>query len=97
MVDEKDFETWVRTRWMAQPFYVGNHKFEKTPDGSIKIDRAVFDIEEAEEVARLIFSRNPVSKLSAQVAIWEKNGTLVKAVLLGAILLLVIVILFVRR
>ncbi len=97
MADEKDFETWVKTRWMAQPFYIGNHKFEKTRDGSIKIDRAIFEIEEAEEIARLIFSRNPISQLSAQVAIWERNGTLVKAILLGTIILLVIVIIFVRR
>ncbi len=97
MANQRDFDTWLRSKWMAQPFYVKNHKFEKTPDGSIKIDRAKFELEEAEEIARMIFSGNPISNLSAQVAIWERNGTLIKAVLVAAIILLIIVILFVRR
>ena len=97
MTNEKDFETWVRTKWMAQPFYVKTHKFEKTSDGSIKVERAIFDIEEAEEIARMLFSSNPISQLSAQVAIWERNGTLLKTVLITAIILLIIVILFIRR
>lgn len=82
---------------MAQPFYAKRHKFEKTPDGLIKIDRAKFELEEAEEIARMIFSSNPLSNFSAQVAIWEKNGNLLKAILVATILLLIVVILFVRR
>ncbi|MHB8567516.1 MAG: hypothetical protein ACYC7D_02375 [Nitrososphaerales archaeon] len=97
MANEKDFDTWIRSKWMAQPFYVKAHKFEKTPDGSIKIDRAKFGIEEAEEIAKMIFSGNPISNLSAQIAIWERNGKLIKTVLVVAIILLIIVILFIRR
>ena len=82
---------------MAQPFYAKKHKFEKTADGSIKIDKAKFELEEAEEIARMIFSSNPFSNISAQVAIWEKNGNLLKTILVATILLLIIVILFVRR
>jgi hypothetical protein len=97
MSTESDFENWAKTRWLTKPFYMKNHKFEKIRDGSIKIDRAIFEFEEAHEIARMLDSRNPVSQLSAQLAIWERNGTAVKAILVATILLLIIVILFLRR
>jgi hypothetical protein len=92
-----DFETWVRSKWAARPFYIGSHKFEKTESGQIKVDKGSFELEEAFEIGRMLLSINPVARLSAQIAIWEKNGTLVKGVLVIAILLLVIVIIFIRR
>jgi hypothetical protein len=92
-----DFESWIRSKHNARPFFIGGHKFEKSANGLIIIDKAAFDLEEAVDVGHMLLSINPVSRLSAQLAIWEKNGTLVKGVLVVAILLLILVILFLRR
>jgi hypothetical protein len=82
---------------MVRPFYLGSHRFDKAPTGQITIDKGTFELEEAIELGHMLLSINPVAKLSAQVAIWEKNGTLVKVVLVVAVLLLIIVILLLRR
>ena len=92
----EDFRAWVRSRDKG-PYYVGTHRFEKIPSGEILIDRGAFELEEAEEIGEMLLSANPIAKLSAGIGIWEKNGTLIKAVLLGVVVLLVIVILLVRR
>jgi hypothetical protein len=92
-----DFDYWIRSREMNRPFYVAGHRFDKTPTGAIVIDKGIFELEEAIDVGHMLLSINPVARFSAQIAIWEKNGTLVKLVLIVAVLLLVIVILFLRR
>ncbi len=97
MSTENDFQTWVRSRWAKGPFYIRNHRFDKTPEGLIRIDKGQFDIEEAQDIGRMLLSQNPILNLGAQVGIWERNGGLVKAVLVAAIILLVLVILFIRR
>jgi hypothetical protein len=79
------------------PFYVGTHRFEKNLSGEIRVDKAVFDFEEAQQIGQMLLSQNPFLKLSAQFAVWEKNGTLLKLVLVGTILLLVVVIVVIRR
>jgi len=94
---ENDFQNWIRSKWTKGPFYIKGHRFEKTLDGSIKIDRGQFDLEEAQDIARMLLSPNPILKLSAQVGIWERNGGLTKAVLVAAIILLILVIIFIRR
>ncbi len=66
-------------------------------DGTINVDRGSFELEEAEEIAEMLLSSNPISHLGAQVAIWEKNGGLLKMVLVAAIILLIIVVIIVRR
>jgi hypothetical protein len=92
----EDFRAWVRSRDKG-PYYIGTHRFEKIPSGEVLIDRGAFDLEEAEQVGEMLLSRNPIARLSASIGIWEKNGSLIKAVLVGVVLLLVIVILIVRR
>ncbi len=92
-----DFESWIRSKYNARPFFIAGHKFEKSANGLIIIDKAAFELEEAADVGRMLLSINPISRLSAQLAIWEKNGILVKGVLVAAILLLILVILFLRR
>ncbi len=94
---EEAFEAWIRSNYSASPFYISGHRFEKSANGLVVIDKAVFDLEEAEDVGRMLLSINPVSRLSAQLAIWEKNGTLVKGVLVVAIIMLILVILILRR
>ncbi len=97
MSAENDFQTWMRSKWVKGPYYVKGHRFEKSADGSIRIDKGRFDLEEAQDIARMLISANPILNLTAQVGIWERNGGLLKAVLVAAILLLILVIIFIRR
>lgn len=94
---QTDFETWIRSRETPRPYFLRNHRFEKKQDGTVSIDGGKFELEEAEDIGVMLLSANPVSGLTAQVAIWERNGSLVKGVLVVAIILLVIVVLFLRR
>ncbi len=94
---EERFRTWIRSRSATGAIYIRTHRFEKKSDGTIEIDKGSFELEEAEEVAEMLLSSNPISHLSAQVAIWEKNGALLKIVLVAAIILLILVIIIVRR
>jgi hypothetical protein len=87
------FDSWIRSSFAERPFYISGHRFEKTPSGRVTIDRGSFELEEAMEVGHELLSINPVLRFSAKVAIWEKNGTLVKVALVVAILLLILVIL----
>jgi hypothetical protein len=82
---------------MERPYYIAEHRFDKAPSGAVMIDRGTFDLEEAIELGHMLLSINPVARLSAQLAIWEKNGTLIKLVLVVAILLLIIVVLLLRE
>ena len=63
----------------------------------MSIDRGTFELEEALEVGHMLLSINPVARLSGLVAIWEKNGTLVKVVLVASILLLLVIVLLLRE
>jgi hypothetical protein len=92
-----EFDFWVRSRSNAGPFYVAGHRFEKSLSRNIIIERGTFELEEALEVGHILLSIIPVAKLSAEVAIWEKNGNLVKVVLVATIVLLVIVIPLLRN
>jgi hypothetical protein len=93
---EEEFRTWIRSR-SPRPFYIGQHRFEKNQNGEIIVDKGLFDLEEAEDVGEMLFSMNPLVNLSARVAIWEKNGTLLKLILVSTIFLLVIVLIVVRE
>ncbi len=94
---EERFRAWARSRSITGAYYVRDHRFEKMSDGTINVDRGSFELEEAEEIAEMLLSSNPISHLGAQVAIWEKNGGLLKMVLVAAIILLIIVVIIVRR
>ncbi len=76
---------------------MSGHRFDKAASGAVLIDKGTFELEEAIELGHMLLSINPVARLSAQVAIWEKNGTLIKIVLLVAILLLIVVVLLLRE
>jgi uncharacterized membrane protein len=99
LTESKDtnFESWIRSRYNPSPFYIRGHRFEKSQSGSIIIDRGTFELEEAIEIGHMLLSINPIAKMSAQIAIWEKNGFLVKGVLVVAILLLILIVLILRR
>lgn len=92
----EDFKTWIASRDPG-PFYIGNHRFEKKPAGTVLVDKGEFELEEAEEVGTMLLSTNPMNRLTAETAIWEKNGTLIKVVLVGVIILLGLVIFIISR
>ena len=90
-----DFRSWIRSRDEG-PYYIRASVFRKTIRGEVVIDGGKFDLEEAEQIGEMLLSSNPFSRLYAGVAIWEKNGNLLKAVLVGVVFLLAIVIILVR-
>jgi hypothetical protein len=94
---ERDFDSWVKARWILKPLFIRGRKFEKNSDGTIRIDNGVFISEEAESIAQLLVSKNPLDRFSAKIAIWERNGNLRTYVLIGAIILLILVIIAVRH
>jgi hypothetical protein len=91
-----EFQDWIRSS-SGRPYYIGGSRFEKNADGYVVVNGARFDLEEAIEIGQMLLSANPLSKMSAQLAIWEKNGTLIKFVLVGTILLLVIALVVVAE
>ena len=90
-----DFRAWIRSRDEGL-YYIRTCTFQKTIRGEVAIDGGRFDLEEAEQIGELLLSSNPLSHLYADVAIWEKNGNLLKGVLVGVVFLLVIVIVLIR-
>jgi hypothetical protein len=81
-----DFRAWLVSR-NSRPYFLGPQRFEKLSSGQVVVDRGVFELEEAQEIGVMLLSRNPISRLAAEVGIWEKNGSLLKAVLIGAAIL----------
>ncbi len=81
-----DFRAWIVSR-SSRPYYLGSHRFEKAASGQVVIDRGVFELEEAQEIGIMLLSKNPISRLTAEVGIWEKNGTLLKIILIGSAIL----------
>jgi len=88
-----EFDLWIRLTGGERSFYVAGHRFVKSNSGQIIIDNGTFELEEAMEVGHMLVSINPVARLSAELAICEKNGTLVKVVLVAALMLLAIIVL----
>jgi len=66
-------------------------------DNLILIDRGQFVYEEALHLVRMLNSRNPFSQVSANVTIWERNGTLRLLAHALVALILIVVLLFATR
>jgi len=77
--------------------YVEGHRFEFTKLGEVLIDQGKFQKDEAYSVGRMLISRNPFSRFTAELVIWGRNGRLLMVVLMVAMLLLAIVLIRVRR
>ena len=92
----EEFDLWLRTKF-TESFWMGGHRFEKTETGDVQIDRAPFSAEEARQIFLMLSSRNPITRLSATLIVWDRNGTLVKVLLIAALLLLLLVFIMVRR
>jgi hypothetical protein len=78
---DADFDYWILSREVKRPYYVAGNRFDKAPRETVTIDRGTFDLEEAIELGNIFLSINHVARLSAQLAIWGKNGALIKIVL----------------
>ncbi len=92
-LSEEQFTEWVNRR-SRLPLAVAGHSLTMRGDNLILIDRGQFVYEEALHIVRMLNSRTPVAQMSANVTIWERNGTL-KFITLGIIaLILVVVLLF---
>jgi len=89
-------ENWVRTGSPGM-IYVEGHRFEFTKLGEVLIDQGKFQKDEAYSVGRMLISRNPFSRFTAELVIWGRNGRLLMVVLMVAMLLLAIVLIRVRR
>jgi len=92
----EEFDLWLRTKF-TEYFWMEGHRFEKTEKGNVQIDRAPFSVEEARQLFLMLSSRNPITRLNATFIIWDRNGTLIKALLIAALLLLFLVFLRIRK
>jgi len=96
-LSQKDeFELWLRSKFTVA-FYFKGHRFERTASGAVLVDNGLFQEPEARALFEMLSSSNPITKLNAVVAIWERNGTLLKLLLAAAFLLLLFVFIRIRR
>ncbi len=92
----EEFDLWLRTRF-ADRIWIQGHLFEKRLGGGILIDGGLFTVDEAKTVFQMLTSRNPLDKLNANIIIWDRNGTLVKILVVLAVIALIIVYVWVKR
>lgn len=92
----EEFDLWLKTKF-TESFWMDGHRFEKTGTGDIQIDRAPFSVEEARQLFLMLSSRNPITRLNATLIIWDRNGILIKALLIAALLLLLLVFIRIRK
>ena len=95
-MSKEEFQSWYNTR-SRLPLAVRGHTFVLGRDGSIKVDGGKFVYEEALQLATMLNSRNPVSRINASVLIWERNGVLRLIVLALVVIIAVAVIALTRR
>jgi hypothetical protein len=93
---QEEFDLWVSRKYSG-PFWVGSHRFEKSPTGEIRVDNGVFNREEATILFRMLKSRDPFTRLNANFVIWERNRVLVILLAFVTIILLALVIIRIRR
>ena len=94
-MSEAQFTEWVNRR-SRFPLAVRGHSLAIKGDNLILIDRGQFVYEEALQIVRMLNSSNPLTQLSANVTIWERNGTL-RLIALGLIALIIAVVLLLAR
>ena len=93
---EKEFELWLSSGG-ATSFWVKRHRFQKTQSGDVMVDGGVFQREEAEALFKMLTSSNPLTRLNATLAIWERNKTLLILAVVFAAVLLALVLIRTRR
>jgi hypothetical protein len=91
----EEFELWLRSGFEG-PFRLGHHRFERK-DGKVLVDGGSFTMEEVRVLVEMLASSNPLLRLSASLTILERNGILKALLIVGAIVLLILVYLWVKR
>ena len=87
----EDFEIWLKTNFISK-ITVKGHYFEKTEDGNILIDNGEFSVEEAEALFLMLTSKNLLERINANLIIWERNGLLIKILIILSLLALIFVL-----
>jgi len=95
-MSKEEFQTWYNTG-ARLPLAVKGHTFVLGRDGTVKVDGGKFVYEEALQVVLMLNSRNPFSRINANVLIWERNGALRIIVLALLVLIVIAVIALARR
>lgn len=96
LASKDEFELWLRSKFTVSFYYKG-HRFERTASGAVLVDNGLFQELEARAIVQMLSSSNPITRVNAVVAIWERNGTLLKLLLAAAFLLLLFVFIRLRR
>lgn len=91
----EEFELWLKSGFEG-PFRLGPHRFERK-DGEVRVDGGTFTRQEAKALIEMLTSSNPLLRLSASLVILERNGFLKALLILGALILVLLVYLWVRR
>lgn len=92
----EEFELWLKSGVHAS-FWVKRHRFQKTQSGDVMVDGGLFQRDEAEALFKMLTSSNPLTRLNATLAIWERNKTLLMLAVLFAAVLLALVLIRTRR
>jgi len=92
----EDFDLWLRVKFTDE-FWLRGHRFEKTKNEEVLVDGGVFTKNEAKHLFKLIISRNPLDRLNATLLMWERNGALIKILIILALLMLILVYIRVKR
>ena len=95
-MSEEQFQEWVNRR-SRLPLAVRGHSFVLKGDNVIVIDGGKFVYEEAQELVRLLNSRNPFDQINASVMIAERNGALRVVVLALVAIIIAVVVLLARH
>ena len=93
---QEEFELWLSSGVQAS-FWVKRHRFQKTRSGDVMVDGGLFQRDEAETLFKMLTSSNPLTRLNATLAIWERNKTLLMLAVVFAAVLLALVLIRTRR
>lgn len=74
-MSQEEFNLWLRSGY-SRVFYVAGHRFEKTETDDVKVGGGLFRRDEAEQLYRLLSTRNPIAQINALLLVLERNGTL---------------------
>jgi len=92
----EDFNLWLKTKF-TNVFWFRGHKFEKAEGEGILIDGGFFTEEEAKEIFKMLNSKNPISRLNATFIIWERNGILLKLLIVLSVVALILIYIRIRK
>lgn len=92
----EDFDLWLKTKF-TDVFWFKGHKFEKTPGEDILVDNGLFKKGEAKELFGMLNAGNPFTRFNATILIWERNGFLVKMIVILSFIALILIYFKVRR